>query len=295
MPYTGKVMMPRDVAHEARKGDRDWGWINFELTKAVAVANAESHCYLGAFHDNIAAPLAAALEDVGEDGKESPLKASLYERYGPPSVDREADDLTKDAADRMHLTADAGGTVLSRDCGIYEFNIPASQIGSDTEFALRTESREPTEYMPVFKNSVAKAWDYYMTGWMRNGQHDIRRWQAWAAYTSGWATFPGSWVWHHDADGKGIGPWVPTGRYIFNAIAGQMNNMVVNEKLWTPETALAFGNKYAIHFGIVIGDGKLGLAKDSLGNMIVRWTFPPAPKLPPIDGSGSYPIPNNGT
>jgi hypothetical protein len=295
MPYAGKAMMPRDVAREARQSDgKDWGWLNYELTKAVAVSNAESHCYLGAYHDNIATPLAAALERVSEDGQDSPLKASLYERYGPPSVDRDADDLSKSAADRMHLTADAGGQVLSRDCGIYQFNIPANEIGSDAEFALRTESRVPSEYMPVFQTSVRKAWDYYNTSWRRGGKPDIRRWQAWAAYTSGWATYPRSWVWHHDENGNGVGPWVQTGRYIFNAIAGQMNNLIVNEKLWSPETAMQFGNKYATHFGITLSDGKLGLGKDSLGNMILRWTFPDAPKLPPI-GAADYPVPNDGT
>jgi hypothetical protein len=237
MPYGGKQVMPRDHAHKARAH-----WKNYELTKAVATAIAESHLYLGAYHDNLL----------------------------------------------------ADGSVGSRDCGVYEFNIPASQIGTLAEDALRTELLDPTIYEPVWDHSVSLAWDYYNSPWTRNGHNDIRRWQAWAAYTTGWATFPHSWVWHHDADGNGVGPWVPTGRYIFKAIAGQMNNMIVNEKLWTPEVALGFGDKYAAHFGIQDGS-TLFFRTDNFGNQILDWHYPAKPDSPPADGSGPYPVDNDGT
>src|SRR5207245_595460 len=133
------------------------------------------------------------------------------------------------------------------------------------ESALRTDSLDPAVWTPVFQHSVKLANDYYSAPWERDGHKDIRRWQAWAAYTSGWATFPYAWVWHHDADGNGIGPWVKTGRYIFQAIAGQMNNLIVNEKLWTPEVALTYASKYASRFGITDGSTPY-IATDKLGN-----------------------------
>jgi hypothetical protein len=236
MAYEGKQIMARDLAHEARKY-----WRNYELTKAVATAVAESHLFLGAFHDNL----------------------------------------------------DAEGAVLSRDCGVYEFNIPAADIGTPVEFQYRTLATDPADYMPVLVHSVETAHEYYLSPWQRDGHKDFRRWQAWAAYTSGWATFPHSWVWHHDADGNGVGPWVKTGRYIYAAIAGQMNNMSINEKLWTPEQALVYAVKYAAHFGIT--DAQPVLTTDKNGNRIVSWIYPHAPLTPPADGSGPYPAPNDGT
>jgi hypothetical protein len=161
------------------------------------------------------------------------------------------------------------------------------------EFALRTESLDPAVYMPVLRNSVKKMYAYYNSPWERNGKLEKRRWQAWMAYTSGWATFPYAWVWHRDIDHNPVGPWLRTGRYIFYAIVGQMNNLVVNEKLWSPEMALTYAKKYAAHFEIKDGSD-VYLGKDARGNMIVKWRFAPSPTAPPEDGSGPYPQPNNG-
>jgi hypothetical protein len=59
---------------------------------------------------------------------------------------------------------DASGKVISRDVGLYEINIPASQIGTSVEEAL---------YDPA--NNVAAMKKLY----------DARGWQPWVAYTSG--------------------------------------------------------------------------------------------------------------
>jgi len=85
----------------------------------------------------------------------------------------------------------------------------------------------------------------------------------------------------------GVGPWVPTGRYLFKAIAGQMNNMIVNERAWTQKQGLFYAKRYADHFGIK--DGSVPVAReDYYGNEIVGWQFPPKPTDPPADG-GPYP------
>lgn len=235
MPLAGKQVMARDHAKKARVY-----WQNYELTKAIATALAESNLFLGAYHDNL----------------------------------------------------DSDGNVLSRDCGIYEFNIPARDIGSDREFSLRTESHDPMEYEPVWDTSVALAKEYYDSRWNRDGKIDIRRWQAWAGYTSGWATFPYAWIWHQ-VDGEPVGPWVPVGRYIFRAIAGQMNNLIVNEKIWTPENGLFYAKRYAEHFGIQDGSFPL-IVTDRLGNKIISWAYTDTPLKRPADGIGPRPVPNDG-
>jgi hypothetical protein len=234
MPYAGKTLMPRDVALSCYDLTP---WRNYELTKALATALAESAGSIGAWHDNL-----------GSDGV----------------------------------------TVASRDCGLFQINIPAAEIGTAAELALRTDSTDPTVYQPVLENNVMAAFRLYEEPWTRNGNPDIRRFEAWVAYIEGWATFPEWWVWHQD-NGNPIGPWLATGRYVQRAIAGQMNNHVVNLKDWPVTMALTYGKKYAEHFGIdpdllhVTGAGVLG------------WTVPVMPGAPPVDGVGPRPVPNDGT
>lgn len=199
---------------------------------------------------------------------------------------------SKGSVGAWHDNLDSQGVETSRDCGVYQINIPARLIGTDAESALRTDSLDPAVWTPVFENNVERASEMYNAAWVRDGKQDIRRWQAWVAYTSGWATFPYAWVWHHDADGNPVGPWVATGRYIHKAIAGQMNNLVINEKEWTAEVALSYGKKYAAHFGIADGS-ELAITKDKAGQELLIWHYPAAPSAPPASGD-LYPQPNNG-
>ena len=134
----------------------------------------------------------------------------------------------------------------SRDCGLYQINIPERLVGTATEFRLRTESKDPLVYDPVWENNIHAALSL----------QEERGWQPWVAYP--WAVFPYAWVWHHE-DGVGVGPWVPTGRYLFKAIAGQMNNMIVNERAWTQKQGLFYAKRYADHFGIK--DGSVPVAR----------------------------------
>ena len=185
----------------------------------------------------------------------------------------------------------------TRDCGAYQINIPGSKVGTATEFNLRTESFEVDTWLEVFQNNVGTAFDMYSRAWVRDGHQDIRRWQAWYAYTTGWAMFPQVWVWRHAKDENDelvpVGPWVPTGRYIHKAIAGQMNNLVVNEKIWTADVALSYGLRYAKHFGI--DDGSvLHIEKDKFGRDLLVWKYPKSPTSPPADGVGPRPVKNDG-
>lgn len=186
-----------------------------------------------------------------------------------------------------HDNLDDSGHVSSRDCGLYQINIPASLIGTSYEEDLRTESLEEEIYQPVLENNIAAALAKYNAPWTRDGKSSKRYWQPWVAYTSGWATFPHAWTWKQTA-GEPTGPWQATGRYIYRAIAGQMNMHVVIQKDWTVESALFYGKRYAAHFGIT--DAQLFIMKTD----IVGWHYPPAPSSPPADGIGPRPVPNNG-
>jgi hypothetical protein len=195
---------------------------------------------------------------------------------------------SKGSLGAWHDNLDAANNVVSRDCGLFQINIPASQIGTGQEMALRSESLDPAIYETVRDYNTTRALELYNHPWTRNGQPDIRRWEPWVAYTSGWVPFPEWWVWHQDANDKPIGPWVETGRYIHRAIVGQMNLHVVILKDWTVDQGLFYGQRYIDHFGIK--GGKIGNK-----NGAVAWvTTPPQPASPPSDGVGPRPVENDG-
>jgi len=177
-------------------------------------------------------------------------------------------------------------TVTSRDCGLMQDNIAARLIGTAVEASLRTESKDPAVYEPVVWNNVQHAFELYASPWTRDGHKDIRRWQPWVAYTTGWATFGEAWVWHQEG-GDPVGPWTPTGRYIHRAIAGQMNYHLVIKKDWTQTKALDYARFYQQHFHVK------GVTY-SIKNGIVAATYAKAPASAPADGVGPRPVENNG-
>jgi hypothetical protein len=182
------------------------------------------------------------------------------------------------------------GELHSRDCGLYQINIPASQVGGATEDRLRTDSTDPTVWEPVLDYNLERANGLYNSRWDRDepGYPNIRLWQPWVAYTTGWATFPEWWVWRH-VNGVPTGPWVKTGRFIHKAIAGQMNLHLVILQDWTTQQALYYGKRYVKHFGI--RKGNLTITKAG----IVGWeNIPPMPSQPPTDGIGPRPVRNSG-
>ena len=84
---------------------------------------------------------------------------------------------------------DKNGEVLSRDCGVLQYNIPASAVGTQRELEL---------YDPV-KNAAA--------GFVLYKQRGL---QPWVAYNRGIAMDQRWWT----AEGK------PTGRYLYRAMHG---------------------------------------------------------------------------
>jgi len=183
-----------------------------------------------------------------------------------------------------------GVTLSSRDCGLYQINIPAGDVGTQVEKDLRSESLDPYEYIPVKQANAYRAWEMYNRNWIRDGKQDIRRWQAWVAYTTGWALFPEFWVWRH-VNGVPEGPWVATGRFIQRAICAQMNYHLVITKDWNENQALYYGKRYADHFKV---KSNLFIKRPKNSAAVVAFEIPDKPEFPPSDGIGPRPVPNNG-
>ncbi len=278
MPYAGKTIIPRVIAEEAHVF-----WQNYELTKAIAVALGESAGSLGAWHDNE--------RELG-DCKVDQVVANP-ELYYKMTVLNPATGKVRLEDGTIENHPPESLVITSRDCGLYQINIPAERIGTYTEDMLRTESLDPAVYEPVMRTNLARARALYDADWVRDGKVDKRLWQAWVAYNSGWATFPEFWVWRQDADHNPVGPWVKTGRYIQRAISAQMNYHILIVKDWTVENALYYGKRYAQHFNV---KAPLKASKETPGHpSIVGFVTPEEPTEPPADGVGPRPVPNDGT
>lgn len=274
MPLAGKTIIPREIAHQAKTH-----WSNYELTKAVAVALGESAGSLGAYHDNL-----AELSSCHKD--QVVLNPELYIHM---TVLDPATGKVRLEDGEVETHPPDSEVVVSRDCGLYQISIDAKWVGTDKEWALRTESTDPAVYGPIMAYNLERARALYDSPWTRDGKVSTRLWQPWVAYTKGWATFTEFWIWHQDADGNPTGPWTKTGRYIQRAISGQMNYHLLILKDWTSDQALYYGKRYANHFGV-----QAELVVSSKEPHIVGFDTPPEPTQPPADGIGPRPTENSG-
>ena len=180
-------------------------------------------------------------------------------------------------------------TTASRDCGLFQINIPGFAIGTESEAKLRTESLDPEVYEPVIAYNIKRARDLYDSPMHRDGEYvmDKRYWQPWVAYTSGWCSFPEWWVWRQ-VEGEPVGPWVATGRYIHKAVVGWANWHLLIREDKSGEDALAFAKKNQAHWKI---KGELALHPE---RGVFFKSFPAKPQAPPEDGVGPRPVPNDG-
>lgn len=189
-----------------------------------------------------------------------------------------------------HDNEDSGGEVASRDCGLFQINIPARQIGTPVEFALRTESLEPNVVDAVVTKNLRAAYDLYKSPWPRESGPDERRWQPWYAYTQGWATFPEWFIWAR----PDLDHWAATGRYIQKAIVGVANYRIVF-KGDSSLTALAKAQYWQSKFKVKGTLSILESPKPVPWIGLIGWTeHPPKPTEPPADGVGPRPVENNG-
>jgi hypothetical protein len=186
----------------------------------------------------------------------------------------------------------ANGEVWQRDCGLFQDAIQARMIDTEVEWSLRTLSTDKAVWEPVVQHNVEVAYDLYMQRMNRDTGPDIRMWQPWVGYTSGWAMFPGFWVWKHarnaDGDLVPVGPWTPTGKFLPRAIRGVANWHHLTAKDMTQAEALAEGERLAEYWKVKC-DWYFDARKK-----IVNYRIPKAPVDPPADGIGPRPIPNDG-
>jgi hypothetical protein len=181
-----------------------------------------------------------------------------------------------------HDNLDEHDEIQSRDLGLMQINIPARGIGGPLEASLRYEGHDGPTSIKVARANVTAAYHLYEQPWTGRS---IRRWQPWVAYTTGWATFPEFWIWHQ-IEGKPVGPWIPTGRYLQQAICGVANWHLWLKKDKTLAEATGLAASHAAHFGV--------RAELTTRRGYLAFVTPPRPTLPPADGIGPRPRPNDG-
>jgi hypothetical protein len=272
MPYAGHQLMLREVI-----GLGAVYWPNSKV-KAGATAAAEARGSIGAWHDNKTLITDLAVDQV----------VCNVETYEPTTIINPATGkirLSDGSVVDVPLTTE---WIISRDCGVYQINIPARLINSPYEATLRTESLDPAVYMPVARANVKAAYELWDNPWKRDGKTDFRRWQPWVAYTSGWAMWPEAWAWHRDPDGNRVGPWVPSGRYLHQAVRAVANwHLYIAHDMGSSE-AIAEARRLADYWGITKGT----LTFDERHG--VYWNYPTAPTEPPTAEPWGYPVPNDG-
>src|SRR3990172_4029560 len=110
-----------------------------------------------------------------------------------------------------NLAAD-GETILSRDVGIFQINIPANKVGTPEEERL---------YNPHYNVSRART------------LFESRGFQPWVAYNTGIALNPAWWRWSEKQSA-----WVGTGRYVHRATRGCANFYALEMKIASPDDVM---------------------------------------------------------
>jgi hypothetical protein len=146
------------------------------------------------------------------------------------------------------------GEVVSKDCGPWQDNITASQIGTEVEGNLRTLSTDPREIDRVMTYGTKWAYNLWITkNVFRDGKLDYRRWGPWVGATSGWAWFQLLYAWHHEVvNGVSVpaGPWVETARNLHKAIRGVANWLWMIKHSHTTKQALEFAQYQANYWNV---------------------------------------------
>jgi hypothetical protein len=190
-----------------------------------------------------------------------------------------------------NLNKNSAGEVVSKDCGPWQDNITAALIGSETESKLMTESNDPKVIADVMSYSTQWAYNLWITrNVFRDGKLDYRRWGPWVGYTSGWATYEQLYAWHHDVDGKPVGPWVETARNLHKAIRGVANWLWMTKQALTRGGALEWAQKQATFWGVP--ESCVWKFDEKKGVYFIPGKPPTEP--PTAEENFGYPVKNNG-
>lgn len=282
MPFAGKTLMERDVAAMCPMATANDGSTPFANRKveAVAVSGAESHQSVGAYHDNYTVARARFAFLLDPSLLEGFSVAAALDRYAA-----------------LHRWVGVGATlgfepdpgeirestieIASRDCGLFEINIPGRDIGTSIEYELRTESLVPDVANRVALANMRAAANLYRQRW---SSREFREWQAWVAVLTGWAFYTEAYVWSKVVENT----WVATGRYLHKAIRGVANMHWKSGHVFLMG-ALSVAEDLASLYGIEKGDLWVDPAHQERG---VQWRYPPKPTEPGTDAD--YPKPSNG-
>lgn len=277
MPYAGRTLMQREVTALAAPH-----WPNSKV-KSTGTSIGESHCSVGSWHDN-----KALVTDLDIDQEVVNVETYEHVRVLDPAKGKIR--LSDGSVVNVPTTT---LWIVSRDCSLYQINIPARLINSDYEASIRSESLDPAVYEPIAKANVQAAYELWNSPQVRPaGQPQKRLWGPWVAYTQGWPMYPEAYVWHHIVDENGnskpAGPWVESGRYLFQAIRATVNYQLLITKTMSAPEAVAEAERLAAYWGITRGD----ITYDE--RHAVYWKYPPAPTEPPTAEPWGYPVSNDG-
>lgn len=185
MPFDGKQLLPWEIAELAHRH----GWRDLDLVKIVATALGESKGYTQAYNDNV--------RELHEVKRGTEVRIAIERPDGTFAPGR----LFKVGAEKLPSSTKV---IISRDCGIFQISIQAKYVGTQVERDL---------YNPEHNIRAARRlFDTRITLRKR------RRFQPWYAFTKGWATFPGRWVWSLKQE-----EWILTGEYMHKAVRGVAN------------------------------------------------------------------------
>lgn len=286
MPYAGHAMMGRDVCTlgvKARSHDGKHPFVERKV-ELLSMLAGEAAFYVGAYHDNFPSPSVSAEYD--------------YDRAILTSEDLEGRTVIEARREQTRLlgAATLQDTPTSRDCGLGEINILGKYIGTSVEASLRTESNDPTIYLPVAQHNLDCWADLYTEPWVfPDGKHEPRQWQASVAYRSGWALWPDAWV----ASRVTPGTWVQSGRFLPKAIRATANWWIL-ERGMDPYDALALAERLASTYKIPTSttywldvDPVFPVTDPVSKHKLVFWHYPPKPTEPP-PADAPYPTWNDG-
>lgn len=135
--------------------NHEQGWRDEDLVMSVAIVLAECNGYIDSYNDNLSPASECPLGSIAYSA-DGLTRYEIIARLGTSVT-------VQTGMKRSEIPGDTE-VIVSRDVGMFEVNIPASEIGAQKETAL---------YGPA-ANAVA-AWHLWKS----------RGWQPWASYTSG--------------------------------------------------------------------------------------------------------------
>jgi hypothetical protein len=199
IPEGAHQYQPRELAEMCWNA----GWHDAKhLVEAVAVCLSESNGFREAYNDNERAVTTLKRGQIVRSLRDDPAAGERL------TVVNAATGKLRDASGAVIVVPLDTLFSTSRDVGLFEINIPADQAGT---------KREADLYVPATNIGVA------FEMWSRRG------WKPWYGFTGGHATSTDWWHWSEKRQA-----WVPTGRFMHQAVRGAANFLAGQFELKNP-------------------------------------------------------------